>query len=309
MNWRGFFVAVLLVSMSVLVVGGWALAAPPAQTAPATLAKGGQLYDNWWEAARVAEPKGDQPLWATQSTNTRKGLDTWRCKECHGWDYKGKDGAYGSGSHKTGFVGVVDASKTKTQDQIAAILKGSSNPNHNFGTVLDDANINALAAFVKEGVNPDLTQVVDYATKKPKGADAAHGKTLYTDTCTACHGADGAKLNFGTTAAPEFVGTIAVDNPQEFLHKVRFGQPGTGMPTGIQNGWAVKDGVDVLAFAQTLSTGKPAAAPVLAPTSAPAATVLPKTGEPAAWLAMAAPTGFFLLIAGMAARKRSRHRG
>jgi len=38
------------------------------------------------------------PLWATQSSNTRSGKDTWRCKECHGWDYMGVDGAYGSGS-------------------------------------------------------------------------------------------------------------------------------------------------------------------------------------------------------------------
>ncbi|MDP2727915.1 MAG: hypothetical protein Q8P59_10275, partial [Dehalococcoidia bacterium] len=59
-----------------------------AQADPASVAKGGRLYDEWWEEAPGAtEPKGDQPLWATQTTNTRKGTDTWRCKECHGWDY------------------------------------------------------------------------------------------------------------------------------------------------------------------------------------------------------------------------------
>ena len=26
------------------------------------------------------------------------GSDTWRCKECHGWDYMGVDGAYAGGS-------------------------------------------------------------------------------------------------------------------------------------------------------------------------------------------------------------------
>ncbi|MDP2935907.1 MAG: hypothetical protein Q8O86_05400, partial [Dehalococcoidia bacterium] len=70
------------------------------QAPPASISAGGKLYDEWWEEAPGAtEPKGDQPLWATQTTNTRKGTDTWRCKECHGWDYGGKDGAYGSGSH------------------------------------------------------------------------------------------------------------------------------------------------------------------------------------------------------------------
>src|SRR3989304_10438538 len=70
-------------------------------------ARGGQLYDEWWAVLGTEAPAADQPLWATQTTNTRSGGDTWRCKECHGWDYKGKDGAYGSGSHLTGFFGVM----------------------------------------------------------------------------------------------------------------------------------------------------------------------------------------------------------
>src|SRR3990172_11800171 len=96
--WKPLLVA-CIVMVLLLAVGGLALATPFSDT-PANVAKGGQLYDKWWKAAGVAEPTGDHPLWATQTTNTRKGLDTWRCKECHGWDYKGKDGAYGSGSHK-----------------------------------------------------------------------------------------------------------------------------------------------------------------------------------------------------------------
>jgi len=68
--------------------------------------EGGRLYDKWWKEAEIDEPTGDQPQWATQSTNTRSGPDTWRCKECHGWDYKGVDGAYSSGSHRTGIAGI-----------------------------------------------------------------------------------------------------------------------------------------------------------------------------------------------------------
>jgi mono/diheme cytochrome c family protein len=71
------------------------------------LSGGGILYDMWWAVTGADEPTGDHPLWATQNTNTRTGPDTWRCKECHGWDYRGADGAYGSGSHFTGFVGVL----------------------------------------------------------------------------------------------------------------------------------------------------------------------------------------------------------
>src|SRR3990172_4994333 len=85
--------------------------APPpaaAQPAPATVALGGKLYDNWMKTAGVATPAGNSPIWATQTTNKRIGADTWRCKECHGWDYKGKDGAYGGGSHRTGIAGILN---------------------------------------------------------------------------------------------------------------------------------------------------------------------------------------------------------
>ncbi len=54
------------------------------------------------------------------------------------------------------------------------------------------------------------------------------------------------------------MGTIATGNPQEFLHKVRFGQPGSepAMPATADLGWSVQDAVDVLAYAQTLPTGE-----------------------------------------------------
>src|SRR3990172_2406752 len=84
--------------------------APPATTAPelaGDMIRGGLLYDVWWDVVGADAPTTDQPLWKTQTTNTRTGPDTWRCKECHGWDYKGVDGAYGAGSHKTGFAGIV----------------------------------------------------------------------------------------------------------------------------------------------------------------------------------------------------------
>jgi hypothetical protein len=50
------------------------------------------------------------------------------------------------------------------------------------------------------------------------------------------------------------VGTIAVDNPWEFFHKVRAGQPGSNppMPSAIANGWSLEDVLNVLGFAQTL---------------------------------------------------------
>ncbi|MBI4631882.1 MAG: hypothetical protein HY740_09265, partial [Chloroflexi bacterium] len=120
---------------------------PPTPALAGDLVRGGLLYDAWWEVLGVDKPTTDQPLWKTQTTNTRKGADTWRCKECHGWDYKGKDGAYGSGSHKTGFIGIF-AARSKSATEIVAILKGSTKPDHDFSKVLDNQSLIDLALFI-----------------------------------------------------------------------------------------------------------------------------------------------------------------
>ena len=50
--------------------------------------------------------------------------------------------------------------------------------------------------------------------------------------------------------APEFIGTVASDNPWETLHKIRNGQPGIPMPSlGVLD---LKDQLDILAYTQTL---------------------------------------------------------
>ena len=223
----------------------------PPPPSPATIALGGKLYDNWMKTAGVATPEGNSPLWAGQTTNTRTGKDTWRCKECHGWDYKGKDGAYSKGSHLTGFPGVYGAARTKTSAELTAVLKGSANSNHNFSTYLNADQISALAAFLKEGAVIDESQYIDYATKKPKSADTAKGKTLYDVTCAACHGADGKLILFD---GKDSLGFLANDNPYEVIHKIRFGQPGAGMPSAIEQQKSIQDVIDILGYAQTLPT-------------------------------------------------------
>ncbi|MDO8689788.1 MAG: c-type cytochrome, partial [Dehalococcoidia bacterium] len=232
----------------------------------------------------------------------------WRCKECHGWDYAGKDGAYGSGSHKTGFVGVSGAASKKCQVELVAILKGASNPNHDFSKFMDDASIANLATFLKQGL-VDNTQFIDYASKKPKGANAARGKDLYERSCAACHASDGTKLNFGTEAAPEFVGTLAQDNPQELLHKIRTGQPGEAMPSALVSGWSMQDVLDVMAHAQTLPKEKtPTILPTTLPTTLPATlpATLPKTGGPLDFVILLALVGIALAGTGTLVRGLSR---
>jgi thiosulfate dehydrogenase len=210
---------------------------------------GGQLYDKWWIVLELDEPTEDQPLWATQSTNERSGKDTWRCKECHGWDYLGADGAYGDGSHFTGFTGVLDASNLSAEE-LTAWLDGSTNSDHDF-SVMDEIGMNAMLAFLQTEM-ADISAFVN--DDKSVIGDPANGEDLWEGTCTACHGVDGTKINFHDADDPEYVGTVAAGNPWEFFHKVVFGQPGAPMPSGLALGWSLEEIADLLSYAQTLPT-------------------------------------------------------
>ncbi|MEE8473220.1 MAG: cytochrome c, partial [Dehalococcoidia bacterium] len=211
-------------------------------------AKGGRLYDKWWKEQGAAEPTGDHALWATQDTNVRSGPATWRCKECHGWDYKGKGGAYSSGSHFTGFPGVLGAASTTSRDDLVAIMKGSKDFRHDFTATLGDDNIGHLVDFMKNGLIND-TLFIDYATAKPISADLGSGKSLFETTCALCHGTDGKQIVIDGMG----IGEISRDEPAvEILHKIRVGQPGTAMPSAVVNGWSSKDAADVLGYIMTL---------------------------------------------------------
>jgi mono/diheme cytochrome c family protein len=223
-----------------------------ARTLPKTGAKasgGGQLYDKWYTVLGVTTPDGDQPLWKKQSTNARKGVSTWTCRECHGIDYLGASGMYASGGHKTGFPGIFGAS-AKTEDELEAALKGQVNPDHDFSKLLNDAQIDAMVHWIKN-------EMFDISSKvMPDGVgvagDKAHGKTIFDQTCAQCHGKDGKLLNFKTPDAPEYVGTVAADEPQVCLHRVAFGVPGFPMSAAIDLGMSVQDIADVCAYSQTL---------------------------------------------------------
>jgi len=78
------------------------------------------------------------------------------------------------------------------------------------------------------------------------------GAQFFQTICAVCHGFDGKAINFHSADDPEYVGTVAADNPWEALHKIRFGQPGVGMIalTALSMGTLV----DILSYAQTLPT-------------------------------------------------------
>ena len=211
-----------------------------------SVVRGGELYDKWWVAAGVDAPEDTQPLWSTQETNPRQGASTWRCKECHGWDYRGAQGAYDEGSsHYTGFDGVLEARQVEPEALREALTSGQ----HDFSAMGDGA-LDDMVAFLRAGTL-DVSPYIDAETRATVDPDLGNGRQRYRSVCMNCHGADGAKINFGDEGDPEFLGQLARSNPWEVFHKIRFGQPGTRMPSAIALGWSIEDVRDVTAYAQT----------------------------------------------------------
>lgn len=206
------------------------------------ITRGGTLYDKWYGALAKEPPKNTHP--AYPAAGKQKGSSTWRCKECHGWDYKGVKGAYAKGSHYTGIMGVRNMTHAPL-DSIVAILKGDT---HGYGKLIPDDDLTALAHFVAHG-QVDMDEYIDRATKKAKG-DAANGERMYQTICARCHGSDGKLINFKTPPEVEYIGTVAKANPWETLHKIRMGQPGVPMISMLA--FDIQDHVDILAYAQTL---------------------------------------------------------
>lgn len=212
--------------------------------------RGGLLWDRWWTVNGSETPPGDHPLYP--QAGQQSGSTTYRCKECHGWDYKGASGAYGSGTHFTGIAGVFGS--TKTPLEMFNIIQSSTVPNgHGFRDLgVSDQDARDLVQFMLD-LAIDTDTYVDAANGAFLG-DPGVGLTHYTAggsiACAVCHGADGTAINFGTRLAPEWVGTIAVGNPWELLHKIRFGNPGTSMPSWIGTGGTDQGAADIGRYAQ-----------------------------------------------------------
>ena len=206
------------------------------------ITRGGALYDNWYGELGKEPPKETHP--AYPKAGKQKGASTWRCKECHGLDYKGAAGAYGKGSHYSGIVGI----RNMTHAPIGTTVAILKNKTHGLGQLIPEKDLEALAHFVAHG-QIDTDSYIDRATRKARG-DPAKGERIFQTTCARCHGSDGKLVNFGTPKDPEYIGTVASENPWEALHKIRMGQPGVPMISMLA--FDIRDHVDTLAYAQTL---------------------------------------------------------
>ncbi len=203
-----------VVAAAVIAISGSAMSAEM----ESSYARGGKLYDKWYKVIKADKPTESHQLYPADRKYAEKPGANWRCKECHGWDYLGKDGAYASGKHSSGIVGI-NGMAGGDPAAVIAVLKSDA---HGFASLLSDGDLADLANFVTGG-QIDMDPYIDRATKAPKG-DGAKGEVYYNTICAGCHGLDG--------LLPKDMKPFGkqMGNPWEVMHKILNGQPGEAMP-------------------------------------------------------------------------------
>ncbi len=196
--------------------------------------RGGMRYDNWWVPAGLPEPQGNHPLYP--QTGQQSGSATWRCAECHGWDYKGVSGAYASGPHYTGIPGVLGS--TLTAGQMFDLIKN----NHAYGQAgMPDQDINDIVEFLQNNLidtAPFINASAEFVGDEAEGRFGYRGDNGY-HTCLHCHGDQ-----------PGDIRQLALDDPWQFMHKVRFSDPEAPMSSWLLAGGDDQGAADIGRYVQ-----------------------------------------------------------
>ena len=207
------------------------------------LARGGRLYDKWFAEIEADVPTGAHPSYPAEGKYYGKKGSDHRCKECHGWDYLGKDGAYAKGKHFTGIEGI-DGMAGSDVAAIIAVLKDKT---HGFGDKMGEQDLSDLALFVKQG-QLDFDRYIDRQSKSPQG-DKEKGEAYYNTICARCHGEDGRQPKEMDKSLGKQMG-----NPWEVMHKIQNGQPDSSMPA--LRALDIQITVDIMAHMATLPKDK-----------------------------------------------------
>ena len=234
----GCLIVLLSVALSLVnMTGGSAVLAEEVDLA--SIVRGGQLYDNWIEELRQSQPLKPHPSYPATGKYKKNAQATWRCKECHGWDYLGRNGTYGKGEHFTGIIGI-QGMVGASPEQIIAVLTDDT---HRYKSVFYEQELLDLANFVSRG-QIDMDKYIDRRTNSARG-DANSGKVFFNTICANCHGKDGQK-----NREIQSLGTITSLNPWESIHKILNGHPGETMPA--LRAFDMDILIGIIAYAQTL---------------------------------------------------------
>jgi cytochrome c5 len=216
-----------------------------------TLAAGGRIYDNWWEALDRPAPEGSNPAYPAAMNAEQTGEVTWRCKECHGWDYQGAAGIYSKGSHFTGIKGVLGM-RGMAVEAIVPILRDANHPYT--VEMISDEEMLRVATFLSKGLI-DMRSFIDYDSRKVIAGvgDLDRGRGIFQTTCAACHGFDGRALDWGEGDGHNYVGTEAAELPDEVWNKISNAHPGAAMIN--TRAFSTDDRISLMAYIAGLPTG------------------------------------------------------
>lgn len=210
--------------------------------------RGGRLYEEWWTASSK-DPKPTAPvdgaryaLWP--AANTTVGPTTFRCANCHGWDYAGATGALGNTDPKvnplyTGIKGFIQTGDT-TPSRVSPVEifdflhsgQVAAAGDHAFAPSLNDSDIYNLTRFIvtiqdQAAAKQAPANFVDTATGLAKNVNQAYGQVSYDAAgglagCTDCHGSNGIR-RAGDGTLTSSLRDFTRSRGLEALHKIRFG--------------------------------------------------------------------------------------
>jgi mono/diheme cytochrome c family protein len=195
-----------------------ALQTLPSINVAASIANGGRLYDDWQVHTGGQRQALPHPSYPAKGYFANSPTETWRCKECHGWDYKGNQGRNATGIHATGIKSLRGMSGADPE-KIVNILRSSI---HIFGAVMKYRDLQDLANFVSYG-QVDMDTLIDPRTGLARG-DAVKGAAHYRTMCAGCHGLEGRYVG------KRFVGRLTREDPWHALHTILNGHPDDNMP-------------------------------------------------------------------------------
>lgn len=225
--------------------------APQVPSEEWTIAAGGRIYDNWWEALDRDEPESTNPAYPVAVNTEQTGAGTWRCKECHGWDYQGAAGIYSKGGHFTGIKGILGM-RGAPVESILPILRDANHPYT--PEMITDEEMLRVATFVSKGL-VDMRGFIDFETRKVIAGvgDVERGRAIFQTTCAACHGFDGRALDWGEGDSNNYIGTEAAEVPDEVFNKISNTHPGAAMIN--LRAFSLDDRISVMRYIASLPVG------------------------------------------------------
>ncbi|NNF78255.1 MAG: c-type cytochrome [Rhizobiales bacterium] len=185
------------------------------------LSIGGKLYDNLFTMTGQEVPKTANPNFPDYVSS--KSLGTWRCVSCHGWDYSGADGERGGTGKSLAFRSL---RKMVGLDPKIVVTKFRSAPHGYDAEVLPDYVVDILALFLSVG-QYDRDLLLD--DKGASKGNAEAGQPIFEGACSNCHQLDGRAYLRGERGDKSSLGWLARNRPEQVLHKIMNGFPGTDM--------------------------------------------------------------------------------